>query len=438
MKHTDVIIVGTGTAALAAASEVRKVTDRFIIVSNGVYGTTCVRAGCMPSKVFIHGAQLFHARRRMTAFGITGSEHLNMDKAALLTHVRQLRNHFLEHTLATTENFRAHIIEGEAFFLAPTEIRVNEEVYSAKRVVLATGSSPIIPDCCEKYAGTILTSDTLFEQEDLPDTLRVMGLSVLGTELAQAFACLGIRVIGSHENAMIGGVTDPKVHEYAMNSLAGEMEIRLNQTPEQCLEASGRDTVVVTQGRKANLEHMGLEECGVIAAESPVINYNPETMRVKNLPVFIAGDVKLGRSILNEAIDEGKIAGYNAAHEEIKPFKRRTPLQITYTEPTIAVAGKAWEEIDPNQVVIGEATYDDQGRAKIMGEASGIVRLYADSTSKELLGAELFAPGGEHLAHMLAWLIDRRVTVFEALTLPFYHPALEEGLRAALENATRH
>jgi dihydrolipoamide dehydrogenase len=425
--QTDVIIIGTGTAALAAASEIRKFTDRFIIISNGTYGTTCVRAGCMPSKAFIQGAQLYHARKRMAQRGIGNAENLTIDIPALLEHVRGLREHFLQSTLKTTEEYRPHIIEGAAWFLSPTRIRVGKEVYTAKSIILATGSSPIVPE--ERTNAThVLTTDTLFEQKDLPDRIGVMGLSVLGAEIAQAFARLGIHVHAGHESELIGGLTDPEVSAYAVEHLRREMNIQLNQTG--CMQA---DTLFVAESRKANLEQMGLEECGIIKPGEPVLNYDPETMQVDGLPLFVAGDVKPGRSILNEAAHEGKIAAYNATHEQIHRFKRRTALQIVHTDPVIAIAGKSWAELEPGAVTIGKTTYNDQGCAKIMGKASGVVHIYADKQSRILLGAELFAPAGEHLAHQLAWLIDRQVTVDSALELPFYHPSLEEGLRTALE-----
>ena len=427
--HADVIIIGTGTAALAAASEVKKATDRFLIISNGIYGTTCVRAGCMPSKAFIHGAQAYHARKRMMEWGIGNAEKLTINIPALLAQLRSLREHFLAFTLQATEKYRAHIIEGDTWFLSPNEIRVGKEVYHAKNIILATGSSPMLPDNCKEIADTILTTDTLFEQEDLPDTIGVLGLSVLGAEMAQAFAQLGIRVIAQHESELIGGLTDPEVNAYAVEHLRQAMDIKLNQT--ECMRA---DTLFVAQSRKANLENMGLEECGIIKPGDAIMNYDAETMQVDDLPLFVAGDVKWGRSILNEAVHEGKIAGYNASHEHIKRFRRRTPLQIVHTDPVMATAGKSFSELEPETVIIGKTTFDDQGCAKIMGKASGIVHVYADKKSRQLLGAELFAPAGEHLAHQLAWLIDRQVTVENALELPFYHPSLEEGLRTALES----
>src|SRR5581483_11346270 len=102
-----------------------------------------------------------------------------------------------------------------------------------KRIVIATGSTPIIPECCQSYKGGILTSDTLYEQESLTDNIGVMGMSVLGAEMAQAFARLGLNVTASHESALIGGLTDPEVNAYALRLLREEMEIRLDQPPEQ-------------------------------------------------------------------------------------------------------------------------------------------------------------------------------------------------------------
>jgi dihydrolipoamide dehydrogenase len=420
----DVIIIGTGTAALAAVSEVKKVTNNFRIISNGVYGTTCVRAGCMPSKAFIHSAQLYHSRLRMARWGVGGIEELQLDKAALLAEVRALREHFLKYTLETTEKYREHITEGEARFISPTEIRMGRETYTARSVVLATGSSPIVPENCNAHS--ILTTDTLFEQENLPSAIGVMGLSVLGMEVAQAFARLDMCVTAWHEDELIGGLTDPEVSAYAVKYLKNEMEIHLNQA-----ECGKADTLFVAQSRKANLENMGLEECGITKPGEPVFDFDPETMQVGNLPLFVAGDVKSGRSILNEAVHEGRIAGYNAAHQEIRRFRRRTPLQIVHTDPVIAIAGKSRIELE--NPLVGKATYDDQGCAKVIGKASGILHLYADEETRTLTGAELFVPAGEHLAHMLAWLIDRKVSVEDALELPFYHPSLEEGVKTALE-----
>jgi dihydrolipoamide dehydrogenase len=435
-KHARVAIIGTGTAALAAAKEVRRYTEDFVIVSNGVYGTTCVRTGCMPSKTFIQATQVYHLRHHMQECGVKGTSSLYLDPAALMDYVRSMREHFLQHAIKQTSAFKDHIVEGMAVFRTPWEIQLNDTVYNVERTVLATGSSPILPENSEELGDRLITTNTVFERRTLPSSITVMGLSVLGTEMAQAFARIGIKVTAIHDSRFVGGLTDPWINEYALNVLRQEMDIRLNENAQVSMEKAQEteDALFVAMSRKANLDNMRLEELGVIGMDEPIISYNPQTMQVGELPVFVAGDVKLGRSILNESVDEGRIAGYNAAHDDILHFKRRTPLQIIYTDPAIAIAGKAWDELDPNMVAIGEARFDDQGRAKIMGQAKGILHIYGSRETGELLGAELFAPEGEYLAHMLAWLIDSRIKVWDALQLPFYHPTLVEGLKTALHD----
>ena len=131
------------------------------------------------------------------------------------------------------------------------------------------------------------------------------------------------------------------------------------------------------------------------------------------------------------------MSGYNAAHTDDHCFKRRVRLAITFSDPNIAIVGKSWKELtdEGTAFVVGEADFARQGRAVVMRENEGSIEVYADRASGRLLGAELMAPRGEHLAHLLAFALSMNMTVPESLSLPFYHPAIEEGLRTALKDA---
>lgn len=437
-KNLDVIIIGTGTAALCAAAEVRRKTENFIIVSNGHYGTTCIRSGCMPSKTLINAANEIFAYKALSRFGLKTAE-LEIDSDYIMQYVRNMREHFLGHIIKTTKDFSSYIIEGEVKFLSPNEIKLNGQVYKARSIILATGSRPRIPEYLSNFSQYIITTDDLFEYKKLPQSIAVIGTSILGIEMAQCFSRLGIKTDAYGPSAPIGCLTDPAVSEYAIGHLRREFHI-YNKKP--VVEISGGRLLVnnlpteklfVAGHRIANLEGLGLEDLGVYNQGAPIIDFNPKTMQVKNLPIFVAGDVKLGRSILNEACKEGKIAGKNAVADKIQAYKRKTPMEICYTNPAMATVGQSFAELQNQEIKIGSTVYDDQGRAKIMGANKGIVRIYTD-VSKKILGAELFAPQGEHLAHMLAWLIARKTTINEALDLPFYHPTIEEGLQSAFKD----
>ena len=148
--------------------------------------------------------------------------------------------------------------------------------------------------------------------------------------------------------------------------------------------------------------------------------------------MFITGDATRERQLLHEAADEGYIAGYNAVHEPYC-FRRRTPLSIIFSDPNIAVVGKRYQDLFNQQdMIVGEVNFSQQGRSRIMSKNKGLLRIYAEPETGILLGAEMIAPSGEHLAHLLAWAIQQKMTVSDALQMPFYHPVVEEGMRTAL------
>ncbi len=164
-------------------------------------------------------------------------------------------------------------------------------------------------------------------------------------------------------------------------------------------------------------------------------HFDAATMQCGAAPIFLAGDVSASRAVLHEASDEGHIAGGNAARfPQVQAQARRVPLQIAFTDPQIAVVGDGGAALRRGPVEVGEVSYADQGRARVIGKNAGLVRIYAGREGGELLGAEMFGPGVEHTAHLLAWAVQSGVDVQRALQMPFYHPVLEEGIRTALRD----
>jgi dihydrolipoamide dehydrogenase len=193
------------------------------------------------------------------------------------------------------------------------------------------------------------------------------------------------------------------------------------------------EAVLVSVGRIPNVDGLGLERLGIPLNDRGVPEYDPDTLQVGSLPIFIAGDANARDPILHEAWDDGRVAGYNAAHKEPACFKRRTPLNITFSHSNIVIVGLRFNQLKDSKIIIGQCRFDDQGRAVILDQNVGLMRIYAEPRKGRLLGTEMFAPDGEHLGHLLAWAIQQQLTVFDVLRLPFYHPVIEEGLRTALQ-----
>jgi len=447
-RQVDVAIIGAGTAGLAALREVKKKTGRFIIVNSGPYGTTCARVGCMPSKALVEAAKAYHQRTHFEAFGIGGGEALTVDIPAVLARVRRLRDDFVAGTLKATEGLGDRNIAGHARLLGPNTLEVNGEKIQAEKIIIATGSRVRLPEAWGDLDGRLLTSDTLFEATDLPPRMAVIGLGPIGTELGQALARLGIEVTAFGGQGKVAGIEDATIHEAALACLTEEMAVHLGEPATVEATDSGVrvrgagqevevDAVLAAMGRVPQIEGLGLESLGVPLDEQGLPPFDPQTLQIGDLPVFFAGDVNGRMAILHEAADDGHIAGRNATADHPDCYHRRTPLHIVFTDPNIAQVGDRLSRLDPETTLVGEVSFARQGRARTAEKNRGAIRVYAHRHSGMLLGAELCVAEGEHLAHLLALALTRRLTVPELLGMPVYHPVLEEGLRAALRRIAR-
>ncbi|WP_291478643.1 dihydrolipoyl dehydrogenase [Acidovorax sp.] len=463
----DTLIIGAGTAGLAALREVRKRTDRYLIVNEGPWGTTCARVGCMPSKALIEAANAFHRRHAFEAFGLRGAQGLTADIAAVLQRVRTLRDQFVAGALQATETLGAARMAGRATVLGPNAVDIDGKTYATRSIIIATGSRPRVPDAWLAFGDRILTTDTLFEQPTLGPRIAVIGMGVIGVEIAQTLARLGIEVAAFTTGNTLAGLKDPALNAEMAALLKQEMLLHtgapaeLREVPGGIEVSSGPNRVVVDQviaamGRVPNIEHLGLETLGVPLDNRGMPAVNPQTQQIGDLPVFLAGDANAQVPLLHEAADEGHIAGINAMACALTPaaapaaapaaiptpptptrFQRRTPLAIVFCDPQVAMVGKRLADLDSAHTVTGTVSFENQGRARAAQRNRGALHVYADRATGRLQGAEMCAPEAEHLAHLLALAVQQKLTVHQLLGMPFYHPVLEEALRTALRDAAR-
>src|SRR5690625_1062674 len=364
LDQVDVAIVGAGTAGLAALREVRERTDDLVLINSGPYGTTCARVGCMPSKALIAAANAFYARTKLDQFGLSGGNELRADIPAVLRRVRSLRDHFVSGVLKATQDLGHRNIAGHARLDGPNRLIVEGRVIQARQIILAPGSSPIVPKPWRTLGDRILTSDTLFDEKNLPPRIGVVGLGPLGIEIAQALARLGLEVHGFDGGEQIAGISDPKVAAAARDILAAEFAVHLG-TEVELADAKGGiemtwaggsitvDKVIAATGRRPNVEGLGLETLGVPLDEKGMPEVELSTMRIGTTPVLLAGDADGHKPLLHEASDDGHIAGLNATSSEPIRLSRRIPLSIVFCDPVIASVGQGAKDLDPETILIG-------------------------------------------------------------------------------------
>lgn len=458
MKETrsvDVAIIGAGTAGLAAYRQARKFTDSIALIEEGPHGTTCARVGCMPSKLLIAAADAAHGADCAWRFGIRAK--VEVDGAAVLQRVRQERDRFVGHVLESVEQIPVnHRIQGRVRFQGPCALVVDDRLeIQAGRVIIATGSRSRIPGFLKSAGDRLMTSDDVFEWPDLPESVAVFGPGVIGLELGQALARLGVRVRMFGIGGQIGPIQDPAIRTLALEHFNREFPLDpdadvkdVSRGPEGVditfADAEGAnhietfDYLLATTGRQSNVDTLDLEKSGLELDERGVPQFSRDTLRCGEHPVFIAGDANGSQPLLHEAADEGRIAGTNAGRfPEVRVGLRRAPLTIVFTDPQIATAGRTIQETDERCggcFETGSVSFRNQGRSRVMGKNAGLLHVYGEHGSGLFMGAEMFGPAAEHIGHLLAWAVQNRMTVSSMLDMPYYHPVIEEGLRTALRD----
>ena len=442
--NCDVAVIGAGTAGLAAERSARNNGASTLLIDPEFIGTTCANVGCMPSKLLIAAAKEAHRIGKADGFGISVGD-VTINGPAVMERVRSERDRFARLTRESIEDLPDHVtIRSRARFDGPNRLILDDgRAIEAKAIVIATGSAPALPKAFVDLGDKVVTNETVFELPDLPERLAVVGSGAIGLELAQAFAHLGVEVALFDKGERMAKIRCPRVHESLYAIIESDLAVHMgvDVTPEATDEGvvvrwrgkdSGEatfDLLLAALGRPPQLDGLDIEKAGLELDDHGVPVHDRATMRCGDSSIFLAGDFANDLPLLHEASHDGSIAGRNAAALPVAiKTDRHVAFSITFTEPPIASIGDAEED----GAVTGTADFSDQGRARVELRNKGALTLYAAAPEGLLIGADLVAPAGDHLAHILAWAVQRGMTASELLELPFYHPTIEEGLKEAL------
>ena len=454
ITDTDVAIIGAGTAGLAAYRTVKAAGQRALLIEGGPYGTTCARVGCMPSKLLIAAAEAAHSWSRLSAFGLRPGGSVAVDGKAVMDRVKGERDRFAGFVIDDVEAFpAADKVRGRARFIDDHTLQVGEvSTIRASRVVIATGSSPAHPTAWDALGDRLIVNDDVFQWSALTESVAVFGPGVIGLEIGQALHRLGVRVKIFGRGGGVGPLSDPALVESARRTFGAEFYLDTNAHAEvarhgdaitvkyHALDGSKAtesfDYLLAATGRRPNVLGLGLENTTLTLDAQGVPLFNRRTLQCGRSSIFIAGDVNNELPLLHEAADEGRIAGENAAHyPDVHPGLRRAGISVVFTDPQIAIIGGGWREAQRVPHVVGEVSFQNQGRSRVMLRNKGLLHVYVAIDDGAFLGAEMLGPDAEHIGHLLAWALQMKLTVQLMLDMPFYHPVIEEGVRTALRDA---
>jgi dihydrolipoamide dehydrogenase len=459
--QVDVAVIGAGTAGLAAYRAAKAAGVTAVIIESGDYGTTCARVGCMPSKLLIAAADAAHAVGKAPGFGIHVDGVIRIDGREVMDRVRRERDRFVGFALREVQDMPdADRIRGHARFVNNHTLAVADHTrVAAKSVIIATGSRADYPDSFKALGDRLIMSDNVFDWTDLPKAVAVMGPGIIGLELGQALHRLGVHVVVLGRGGRVGPISDPEIRTYAIATFNEEFMLEPDAHiaamqrdgdrvairragPNGSQETEYFDYVLAATGRTPNVTGMGFDKTTLKLDAKGVPSFDPATTRTASAdgasPIFIAGDAGNFIPLLHEAADEGRIAGGNAARlalgKQVSPGLRRAPIGVVFTDPQIGIVGGGFHAMKPGTFATGRVSFEDQGRSRILLKNKGLLNVYGDLATGRFLGAEMLAPAAEHLAHLLAWALQNKMTPAQMLEMPFYHPVIEEGLRTALRD----
>ncbi|MFW1852761.1 dihydrolipoyl dehydrogenase [Acinetobacter guillouiae] len=452
----DIIIIGAGTAGISAYKEAIKYTSNILIINKGPWDTTCVRVGCMPSKVLISTANRMYDIQNAKEVALEVKAEI--DTRQVMQHVRNLRDRFARATLKDVESWEAaHKLDGEAKFVNANTVEVEGKHYQSKSFILAVGSTPTYnQDWKNKLGNKLITSDEVFELETLPKSIAVIGSGVIAIELAQAMHRLGVNTTVFARSKKVGVLSSPNLQEIAQAELSKELNIKFEILPDSIQDIKNGveisfienneskaiqvDYILNATGRVTHLSTLSLENIDQAFSDLKQLPVHPTTKQLADFPIFIIGDAFTQTPLQHEAANEGRnVVSSCLNFPNIYSLNNLSPVGIVFCSPEMGIAGQNFATLSKSDTafVTGFASYEKQGRALVLGKNKGAVEVYVDQQSRKLLGAELFVESAEHMTHLLSWIIAEQLTIDEILAKPFYHPTLEEGLRTALKHARR-
>ncbi|HCO84140.1 mercury(II) reductase [Arenibacter sp. A80] len=450
----DLIIIGGGSAAFSAAIKAEGLGLTTLMVNAGLdFGGTCVNVGCVPSKNLIRAAETVRLATHSNFKGIKpkGADidftQIIKDKKAL---VSTLQQHKYMDVVSDFKNLT--MLKGWAEFVDNKTILVNgKDTYTAANIIIATGATTNIPSIEGLNKVGYLTNVSLFDLEEKPKSLTIMGAGYIGLEIAMAYNRLGVKVriiefTDRPLRSQTKDITDVLVEqmksegiEILPNFRAFKFEKKGNDTIIHCNCPDGSTTqivekghIVVATGTKPNTSKLGLENIGLKLTESGHIIVN-EKMETNISNIYAVGDVTITPAFVYTAATEGSTAVHNAFSSTKTSIDYSSLPWVVFTDPQIAGAGIDENEAEKKEIPFEVSKLDliHVPRALAAQDTRGFIKLIRNTETDKLIGARVVAPEGGELIQQLSMAIKFGITVKDLAESFYPYLTLGESVKLA-------
>ncbi|MCW8834452.1 MAG: mercury(II) reductase [Colwellia sp.] len=455
-KQLHVAIIGSGSGAFACAIKAAEGGARVTIIEGAdVIGGCCVNVGCVPSKILIRAAQLAHQQRDNPFDGLENN-HPQISRSLLVhqqtSRVEELRGAKYESILE--KNPALSLIKGYARFKDESTLLIKKldgsvEELHADRILIATGSTPTIPPINGLADTPYWTSTEALFSEETPNNLIVIGSSVVALEIAQAYARLGssVTVLARHtllysEDSLLGEKLTECFEKEGIRVLNNTQASNVSHDGSQFSLDTNEGTLkaeklLISTGRHANTDHLGLESVGIETEKNGVIVVN-EKMETSKANIYAAGDCSNMPQCVYVAAAAGSRAGINMTGGDTKLDLSTMPAVI-FTDPQVATVGVNEEQAikDGFDVISRVLDMENVPRALANFETDGFIKLVADKPTGKIIGAQILAHEGGELIQSTALAICNNMTVDDLAGQLFPYLTMVEGLKLCAQTFSK-
>ncbi|MFZ8928296.1 MAG: pyridine nucleotide-disulfide oxidoreductase [Gammaproteobacteria bacterium] len=456
---TNMVVIGAGSAGLVTSYIAALVKARVTLVEKQKMGGDCLNTGCVPSKALLRSASVSHLFTRADEFGLVEAS-AKTDFKKVMARVRQAIAAIEPHdSVERYSQLGVDCLEGEARIVSPYKVEVSGNEISTRNIVIATGARPLVPDIPGIHDIQFMTSDSIWELEELPEKLLVAGGGPIGCELAQAFSRLGSSVTIVQKATHLLPREDQEVSEFVEASFRRE-DIKVLTTHElksfhaengehhAIATHDGRETklsfshVLIALGRKANTENLGLKSLGIRLNPSGTIHVN-EFLQATYPNIFACGDVAGPYQFTHMSSHQAWFAAINGLFGSFRKFRVNYNVVpwATFTDPEVGRVGLNEKEALLKDIPFEVTHYDinDLDRAIADSEARGFVKVLTVPGKDRILGATIVGYHAGELINEFILAMTHNLGLKKIMgTIHIYPTLSESGKFAAGEWRKKH
>ncbi len=448
MKKYDLIVIGGGPAGYLAGERAGHAGLKTLVIEKRALGGVCLNEGCIPSKSFLYCAKVYDYTKHAGDYGIS-LENAKLDHAAVVKRKNKVVNTLVSGIGAALKGLKVDVAEGVAYIERKTAdgyvVSAGQEQFVADKLLIASGSVPVLPPidglADSVKSGYALTNREILDIETVPPELVIVGGGVIGLEMASYFNSAGSKVTVIEMLPYIGGNCDREIAEtlkaeYEKKGVKFLLNSRVTRIADGKVTYDGgevsADKVLLSIGRRAFTEGLGLENIGVLTERGKIIT--DQYMRT-NLPgVYAAGDVNGKLMLAHTAYRETEVAVNNILGKR-DVMRYDAIASVIYTNPEVGSVGLTEEQCREQKIEykVGKASAMYSGRYVAENlKGSGFCKVLCDKKTGKLLGVHILSSYASEMIVGAALMLEMEMTVEDIKELVFPHPTVCEIIREAI------